>query len=55
MIKAFRSNLHRFSREESGTSTIEFVLVFPMIFTIFIATFESRLLHLALCHAGSWP
>ncbi len=35
------ASLKRFARQENGTSTVEFVLVFPVIFTTFIATFEA--------------
>jgi hypothetical protein len=41
MIQHVLSSLMRFAREEDGTSTIEFLFVFPVIFTTFIATFES--------------
>ena len=35
--------LRQFLREESGTSSIEFLLVFPMIFLVFTASFESSM------------
>jgi hypothetical protein len=41
MIRSIVASLQRFAREEDGTSTIEFLFVFPIIFTTFIATFES--------------
>jgi hypothetical protein len=41
MIRSILASLKRFRREEDGTSTIEFLFVFPIIFTTFIATFES--------------
>jgi TadE-like protein len=33
----------RFLRDESGVAAIEFALVFPMVFTIFTASFESSM------------
>ena len=33
----------RFLKDDSGTATIEFLFVFPIIFTIFTASFESSL------------
>lgn len=41
MIRSIRTKLIQFARDEAGTSTIEFLLVFPIIFTTFIASFES--------------
>lgn len=35
------ASFKRFARQEDGTSTIEFLLIFPIIFTTFIATFEA--------------
>jgi len=35
--------LRRFLRDESGTAAIEFVFMFPIVFTIFTASFESSL------------
>jgi TadE-like protein len=37
------SSARRFLKDESGTSPIEFVLVFPIIFLIFTASFESSM------------
>lgn len=39
--RALYNHLGGFVRDETGTGTIEFVLVFPIIFTTFIAAFES--------------
>lgn len=41
MIQLALASLRRFAREENGTSSIEFLFVFPIIFTTFVATFES--------------
>lgn len=41
MMQSVISNLKRFARQEDGTSTIEFLFVFPVIFTTFLATFEA--------------
>jgi hypothetical protein len=41
MSRLILASLNRFAREEDGTSTIEFLFVFPIIFTTFIAAFES--------------
>jgi TadE-like protein len=41
MIQPILSSLKRFLREENGTSTIEFLFAFPIIFTTFVATFEA--------------
>jgi hypothetical protein len=38
-MTAFRS----FLRDESGTATIEFLFVFPILFTVFTASFESSM------------
>jgi len=37
------TQLGRFLKDDSGTATIEFLFVFPIIFTIFTASFESSL------------
>ena len=37
------TRLRHFLKDDSGTSAIEFVFVFPMIFMIFTASFESSL------------
>lgn len=37
------NRLGRFLKDDSGTATIEFLFVFPIIFTIFTASFESSL------------
>lgn len=37
------TRLGRFLRDESGTATIEFVFMFPLVFIIFTASFESSL------------
>jgi Flp pilus assembly protein TadG len=36
-----RLPFRRFGRDETGTSTVEFVILFPMFMTIFFAAFES--------------
>jgi TadE-like protein len=36
-----RSPFRRFGRDETGTSTVEFVILFPMFMAIFFAAFES--------------
>jgi hypothetical protein len=41
MMQSVIASLKRFVRQEDGTSTIEFLFVFPVIFTTFLATFES--------------
>jgi Flp pilus assembly protein TadG len=41
MISAMASTFRRFLADESGNSTMEFVLTFPTIFIIFCAGFES--------------
>lgn len=41
MMQSVITNLKRFARQEDGTSTIEFLFVFPVIFTTFLATFEA--------------
>jgi hypothetical protein len=41
MMQSALASLKRFTQEEDGTSTIEFLFVFPIIFTTFLATFES--------------
>lgn len=35
--------LHRFLRDDTGEAAIEFVLIFPILFTIFTASFESSM------------
>ena len=35
--------LHRFLKDDRGTATIEFLFVFPVIFLIFTASFESSM------------
>ena len=42
----FRRRSSRFARDERGTSSIEFVLLFPLFMTIFFAGFETGLLML---------
>jgi hypothetical protein len=37
------NTLARFLKDENGTATIEFLFVFPIIFTIFTASFESSM------------
>lgn len=42
-----RAPFHRFLRDQrGGTSTIEFVIVFPLIFLVFYSTFEAAMLTL---------
>jgi Flp pilus assembly protein TadG len=41
-----RRRSSRFARDESGTSSIEFVILFPIFMTIFFAGFETGLLML---------
>lgn len=40
----FLDLLRRFLRDEKATSTIEFVIVFPVILTLFVAVFETGLI-----------
>lgn len=40
----FLDFLRRFLRDEQATSTIEFVIVFPVILTLFVAVFETGLI-----------
>ena len=35
--------LHRFLKDDTGEAAIEFLLIFPIIFTIFTASFESSM------------
>lgn len=44
MIRFFRRHTRAFRREEDGNMTIEFVIVLPLIFSIFMMSFESGLL-----------
>ncbi len=39
-----RNTVTRFAREEHGTVTLEFVLVFPVFFGFFLATYESGMI-----------
>lgn len=39
-----RSRLHRFVHDETATSTLEFVITFPLILTLFVAVFESGII-----------
>lgn len=43
LIDASRSIWQRFVRDESGTASLEFVLVFPVFFGFFLMTYESGL------------
>lgn len=40
-----RTKFQRFLREEDGTASLEFVLVFPVFFTFFLMTVESGLIN----------
>ncbi|MGL5008758.1 MAG: TadE/TadG family type IV pilus assembly protein [Paracoccaceae bacterium] len=44
MIPFFRNKTRAFRRNEDGNMTIEFVIVLPLIFSIFMMSFESGLL-----------
>jgi hypothetical protein len=44
MIRFLKRKTRAFGREEDGNMTIEFVIVLPMIFAIFMMSFESGLL-----------
>lgn len=35
--------LHRFLKDETGEATIEFLFIFPILFTLFTASFESSM------------
>ena len=39
-----RQAMRRFHRAQDGSSTIEFVIIFPVIFTFFLSTFELGML-----------
>jgi len=41
MNSLFRRMIRRFRLEEAGTATMEFVIVIPVLLTIFMASFES--------------
>ena len=43
--KSIRKSLVRFLREDDGTASLEFVLVFPVFFTMFLMTVESGLVN----------
>ena len=36
--------IHRFRRSEDGTSSVEFVILMPLVFAIFVAALESGLM-----------
>ena len=44
MIRFFKRHTRAFRREEDGNMTIEFVIVLPLIFSIFMMSFEGGLL-----------
>lgn len=44
--KTFRSLFQRFAKDDRGITSIEFVLVFPIFFGIFLMTFESGMISL---------
>jgi hypothetical protein len=44
MIRLLKRKSRAFGREEDGNMTIEFVIVLPLIFSIFMMSFESGLL-----------
>jgi hypothetical protein len=44
MMKRFLARLRRLRRREDGTSTIEFVILFPVFFTLLLSSAESGLL-----------
>lgn len=43
-LARWRKALRRFHRSQDGSSTIEFVIIFPVIFTFFLSTFELGML-----------
>ncbi len=43
-LRPLRRVMHQFWRAETGTATIEFVIVFPVFITIFVSAFEAGLL-----------
>jgi len=43
-MSLLRDCIHRFGRDETGTSSIEFVIVFPMFFGFFLMTYESGMI-----------
>jgi hypothetical protein len=45
-LNALRSTLQRFRRDDSGVVTVEFVLIFPIFFSIFLMTYESGMISL---------
>jgi Flp pilus assembly protein TadG len=38
------SHIRRFARDEQATSTIEFVIMFPVVITLFVAAFETGMI-----------
>lgn len=44
LLARFKAGLRRFHRSQDGSSTIEFVIIFPVIFTFFLSTFELGML-----------
>jgi len=43
-MKALRHHIEAFARDEAATSTLEFVIIFPVVITLFIATFETGII-----------
>ncbi|WP_208348444.1 TadE/TadG family type IV pilus assembly protein [Pseudaestuariivita rosea] len=41
MITKLKRHLRQFGKDEQGTATLEFVLAFPLIMTIFLASYEA--------------
>lgn len=67
-ISRLRARLGRAAREEDGTSTIEFVILFPLVVSVMLMSFETSIImarHFLLDRAldtavrglrlGSWP
>ena len=44
LISSMRDCVRRFGKDETGITTIEFVLVFPMFFGFFLMTYESGMI-----------
>lgn len=44
VLRSLKSLAQRFSREEDGTTSLEFVIVFPVFFGMFLMTYESGMI-----------
>jgi Flp pilus assembly protein TadG len=43
-MRVLASHIRRFARREDATATIEFVITFPVVITVFIAAFETSMI-----------